>query len=44
MELLIVLAFFAMLAVGAVLGGADSRPGLNESREWGLHSWHREER
>jgi hypothetical protein len=44
MELLILLALIVMLDIAAVLGGADSRPKIHESREWGLHSWNREDR
>jgi hypothetical protein len=42
MELLIVLALFAALGIAAVLGGADSRPKIDTSRDWGLHSWNRD--
>lgn len=41
MELLIFLGAWALLVIGAVVGGADSRPGINESRDWGLHTWNR---
>jgi hypothetical protein len=44
MELLILLALVVALDIAALLGGADSRPKINQSREWGLHSWKREDR
>jgi hypothetical protein len=43
MELLIFFLALALLGVGAMVGGADSRPGINESHEWGLHRWERDD-
>lgn len=41
MELVIFLGAWGLLAVGAVVGGADSRPRIDRSRDWGLRSWKR---
>ena len=41
MELVIVLGAWALLAVAAVLGGEDSRPRIDRSRDWGLRPWKR---
>jgi hypothetical protein len=43
MELVIFVGAWALLAIGAVLAGEDSRPRIDRSRDWGLHSWTRGE-
>jgi hypothetical protein len=43
MELIIFFGALALLGVAALIGGADSRPGINESHEWGLHHWTRDD-
>jgi hypothetical protein len=41
MELVIFFGAWILVAIAAVTAGEDSRPGINESRDWGLHTWDR---